>query len=111
MAEHGLPLLFNYIHDLMFTSLPSKMDTSFTFLKGLLPDLGLEISIKKLVPPSTSVTCLGILINSIQKTVSIPQEKLAESNNLYLQWATKTYCGKKHLQFFAWLLTIYFKMC
>ena len=48
------------------------MDASFTFLKGLLADLGLEISIKKLVPPSISVTCLGILIDSI-KTVSIPQ--------------------------------------
>ena len=98
MAEHGYPLLFNYIDDLIYTGLPSKMDACFNFLKDLLTDLGLEISPKKLVPPATSVTCLGILIDSIQKTVSIPQEKLAEITQLCKQWTTKTYCGKRDLQ-------------
>ena len=67
MAEHGYPLLFNYIDNLIYTSLPSQMDACFTFLKNLLTELDLEISTKKLVPPSTSVTCLGTLIDSIQK--------------------------------------------
>ena len=98
MAEHGHPLLFNYIDDLIYTGLPSKMDACFNFLKNLLTDLGLEISVKKFVPPSTSVTCLGILIDSIEKRVSIPQEKLAEITQLCKQWTTKTYCGKRDLQ-------------
>ena len=98
MAEHGYPPLFNYIDDLIYTGLPSKMDACFNFLKDLLTDLGLEISPKKLVPSATSVTCLGILIDSIQKTVSIPQEKLAEITQLCKQWTTKTYCGKRDLQ-------------
>ena len=98
MAEHGYPLLFNYIDDLIYTGLPSQMDASFNFLKNLLVELGLEISPKKLVPPSTSVTCLGILINSIQKTISIPPEKLAEINQLCIQWSTKIYYGKRDLQ-------------
>ena len=98
MTEHGYPLLFNYIDDLIYTGLPSKMDACFNFLKDLLTDLGLEISPKKLVPPATSVTCLGILIDSVQKTVSIPQEKLAEITQLCKQWTTKTYCGKRDLQ-------------
>ena len=98
MAEHGYPLLFNYIDDLIYTGLPSQMDASFNFLKNLLVKLGLDISPKKLVPPSTSVTCLGILINSIQKTISIPPEKLAEITQLCIQWSTKTYCGKRDLQ-------------
>ena len=67
MAQHGFPLLFNYIDDLIYTGLPSQMHTSFQFLKKLLGELGLDISMKKLVPPSTAVTCLGILVDSVQK--------------------------------------------
>ena len=98
MAEHGYPLLFNYIDDLIYTGLPSQMDASFNFLKNLLVDLVLDISPKKLVPPSTLVTCLGILIDSINKTISIPPEKLAEITQLCVQWSSKTYCGKRDLQ-------------
>ena len=98
MAEHGYPLLFNCIDDLIYTGLPSQMDASFNFLKNLLEELGLDISPKKLVPPATSVTYLGILINSIQRTISIPPEKLAEITQLCVQWSTKTYCGKRDLQ-------------
>ena len=67
MAQHGFPLLFNYINDLIFTGLSSQMDASLQFLKSLLAELGLDISMKKLVPPYTSVTSLGILIDSVQR--------------------------------------------
>ena len=89
MAQHGYPLLFNYIDDLNYTGLPSQMDAAFNFLKNLLVELGLDISPKKLVPPSTLVTCLGILIDSINKTISIPPEKLAEVTQLCVQWSSK----------------------
>ena len=98
MAEHSYLLLFNYIDNLNYTGLPSQMDVCFTFLENLLAELGLETSAKKLVLPSTSITCLGILIDSIQKTVSIPQEELAELTQLCAQWSTKTYSGKRDLQ-------------
>ena len=74
------------------------MDASFKFLKNLLVELGLDISPKKLVPPSTLVTCLGILIDSINKTISKPPEKLSEITQLCAQWTSKTYCGKRDLQ-------------
>ena len=69
-AIHGrawIPTIINYIDDLIYTGLPSQMDACFTFLRNLLTELGLEISIIKLVPPSTSITCLGILIDFILK--------------------------------------------
>ena len=50
MGQHGFPLLFNYIDDLIYTDLPSQMDASFQFLKKLLEELGLDISMKRLVP-------------------------------------------------------------
>ena len=67
MTKNVFCNLFNYIADLVYTGLPS-----FQFLKGLLTDLGLEISQKKLVPLDTSVICLGIQSNTIDRTISIP---------------------------------------
>ena len=98
MADHGFPTLWNYIDDLIYTGLPSQIHKSFAFLQQLLQDLGLQISAKKLVAPSTSVVCLGILIDTVSRTISIPQDKLQEIANLCKQWASKTYASKKDLQ-------------
>ena len=59
------------------------------FLLSLLQDLGLQVSKKKLVPPSTEVVCLGILINTVHKTISVPPEKLQEIKNMCNTWKDK----------------------
>ena len=38
-------------------------------------DLGLTVSQKKLVAPSTQVTCLGIMTDTVKGTMAIPPEK------------------------------------
>ena len=72
----------NYIDDLVYTGFPSNIQQAFHFLKGLLTDLGLKISQKKLVSPDTVVVCLGILINIVDRTLSIPGKKLLEIKNV-----------------------------
>ena len=41
MAKHGFPGLYNYIDDLIFTGLPSKIHMAYEFLQNLLSELGL----------------------------------------------------------------------
>ena len=67
-------------------ALPSKVHHSYSRLQDLLQQLGLTVSQKKLVPPTTKVVCLGILVNT---KVSIPSENLAVIKELCLQWSTK----------------------
>ena len=98
MQQHGFPHLFNYIDDLIYTGLPSNIHNSFHFLLNLLQELGLEISRKKLVPPSTSMVYLGIHIDTINRTLSIPDQKLAEIVDICKSWVSKTYCSKRQLQ-------------
>ena len=98
MQQHGFPHLFNYIDDLIYTGLPSNIHASFRFLLKLLQDLGLDISRKKLVAPDTTVTCLGIQIDTVTRTLSIPHKKLQEIASICKSWVTKTYCSKKALQ-------------
>ena len=78
MNKNGFPDLYNYVDDLLYCGLPSNVYKSFTFLSDLLHQLGLKINPKKLVKPSTSVVCLGILINTEDRTMSIPSDKLQE---------------------------------
>ena len=110
MTSHGHTGLFNYIDDLIYTSLPSEIQNSYHFLLNLLQDLGLDISTKKLVSPATSVTCLGILVDSVNRTISIPQEKLQEIVKTCKKWAGKTYCSKTDLQSLLGLL-LYITKC
>ena len=62
----------------------------------LMGDLGLTISDRKLVPPSTQVVCLGILINTENGTVSIPPDRLCQICDAVRQWLGKTSCTKRH---------------
>ena len=72
MKTQGHPNLINYIDDLIYIGLPSKIDKAFNDLLCILRQLGLDISQQKLVVPSTSAICLGILINTVDRIISIP---------------------------------------
>ena len=89
MKNLGYNALMNYIDDLTYIGLPSKVYDSYYKLLSLLDELGLEVSQPKIVPPSTSVICLGIQVNTVECTLSIPQKKLLEIKQLCDQWAEK----------------------
>ena len=98
MKQHGFNKLFNNIDDLIYVGLPHEIHKSFKFLQELLLDLGLEISSSKLVPPTKSAVCLGILVDLMNKNTSIPTEKLSQIIETCSAWSTKTYCSKRDLQ-------------
>ena len=96
--KHGHNALMNYIDNLIYIGLPSKLYESYQFLLSLLQDLGLQISQSKLIPPNTQVTCLGILVDTVTRTISIPPENLEEIQNMCTQWTFKSTCTKRQLQ-------------
>ena len=63
MHRHGFTVI-NYVDDFIGVATPSVTQCSYDFLLHLLRDLGLEVSVKKLVPPSTKVVCLGVEIDT-----------------------------------------------
>ena len=72
--------IWNYIDDLLCVSLPSKIGKLFTRLQRLLEELGLSISVKKLVPSSTRVRCPDIQVDTDNLSISIPAKKLQTIN-------------------------------
>ena len=98
MRQHGFPGLWNYIDDLIYIGLPSNIYNSYQFLLNLLQDLGLAISPEKLVAPTTSAICLGILVDTKARTISIPAEKFLEIKTLCSNWVFKKYATKNQFQ-------------
>ena len=88
----------NYIDDMLILEPRGKASKAFDYLKALLQDLGLTLSNSKLVAPSTVVTCLGIDIDTVKRTFSVPSEKLAEIKKLCQHWLQKQSCMKRQLQ-------------
>ena len=94
---------FRIIDDYVGFGVPSVAHASFVSLFDLMKQLGLTVSDKKLVPPSTQVVCLGVLIDTEKGTVSIPPEKLHQIN-MVKEWLTKKTCNKRQLQSLLGLL-------
>ena len=75
MHQKGFTVL-DYIDDYIGVGVPSVANASYAALIDLMNELGLTISQKKLVPPSTQATCLGVLIGTVKGTISIPERSL-----------------------------------
>ena len=96
MRQRGFHVI-DYIDDYV-VGVPSVAHASFASLFELMKDLGLTVSEKKLVPPSTQVVCLGVLIDTVKGTVSIPPEKLRQISDMVKEWLNKRTCTKRQLQ-------------
>ena len=97
MSNNGHPGLINYLDDLIQCDIPSKIDHAYEFLLHLLQQSGLPISAKKLVPPTTAAVCLGILVDTVAKIISVPSEKFQKIVQMCHHWTYKRYCTKQEL--------------
>ena len=89
--------IIDYIDDYVGVGIPSVVHESYVTLLKLMSKLGLSVSEKKMVIPSTQAMFLGILIDSQNGTISIPPEKLKQVNTMVHQWLTKNVVTKCQL--------------
>ena len=97
MRRHGFTVI-NCVDDFIGVATPSIAQRSYDFLLKLLADLGLEVSVKKLVPPTSKAICLGVEIDTEKRTISIPAEKLNGINCMVYKWLDTKICSKRNLQ-------------
>ena len=109
MRQKGFRVI-DYIDDYVGVGIPHVAHASFESLFHLMEELGLTISDKKLVAPSTKVVSLGVLINTEDGTVSIPPDKLRHINDTVNEWHNKKTCTKRQLQSLQGLL-LYVHKC
>ena len=97
MRRRGYDVI-NYVDDFIGLGVPSVARASFDALRVLLRQLGLDVSQKKLIAPSTKAVCLGVEIDTVNRTISIPQEKLTKIHDMVNVWTSKHFCSMRQLQ-------------
>jgi hypothetical protein len=75
-----------------------RCQESFEYLQVLLVSLGFTINPKKIEGPTTTITFLGVTIDCVARTLSLPPDKLCEMQILCKKWLKKQKCTKKELQ-------------
>ena len=78
------------------TNLERAME-SFTSLKVLMDDLGLEESGKKAEAPARQMVYLGVMFDSSAMEMRVPPDKLTEIKSEIGQWSKKTTITRKNL--------------
>ncbi|KAK3720536.1 hypothetical protein QZH41_001989 [Actinostola sp. cb2023] len=68
--------LVNYLDDFCGVSSPERASAGFSALRSLLQELGLDEAYEKAVSPTTRLTFIGLEVDTIAMTVSVPEDKL-----------------------------------
>ena len=88
----------SYLDDFIGVAPPDTAWQAYEHCGHLLEELGLEESPTKDCPPSTIATCLGVQFDTVQMTMSVTQERLAEIESLLSVWSVRGSATKSELQ-------------
>lgn len=89
----------SYIDDfLVIGDTESLCKEALDFLLKLVVDLGLEVNWAKVEQPETVMTFLGVEINTVKRTLALPEKKLQEVRVLLFNWSFRKSATKKDLQ-------------
>ena len=97
MTSQGVAT-YNYIEDVICIHKRPNANAEFELLFSLFEFLGVPINPKKVVPPSKTLTCMGIDVNVETKQLTIPHQKIAETLKLCKIYVKAKVISKKQLQ-------------
>ena len=99
MARHGYKAIVVYLDDFLVTGATlAECFEIFNCLLELLQSLGFSINWKKVVPPTQCLIFLGVLINTVSQSMSLPHDKLVVLQELLLSFQHWRRASKRQLQ-------------
>ena len=96
--------VINYLDDLGGAETAKRAEEAFQHLRSVLYQMGLQEAANKTVAPSTIMVFLGIEVNTITLTLTIPPAKWSEIQEVLEKWRLFTVVTKKQVQKLAGLL-------
>ena len=95
---YKLPYTIHYSDDFFIITLhPDSAFQDFERALQAFEDLGIPVATEKTVGPTTSLVYLGILIDSMYFTMSVPERKVKELLYILSQWSDRRKCTKTEL--------------
>ena len=104
--RRGTQFVWHYIDDFIFCGPPSSTECDHALHAALAAcdELGVPISAHKVDGPATDITVLGIQLNTVAQTLSLPVDKLQRLQQLLARWGDKRACTRRDLQSLLGLL-------
>ena len=90
--------MMNYLDDYIGVTALDKTQSQYLSLINLFRHVGLPVNEKKLEPPGTKITCLGILIDIKAGTIAIPEQQMLELKRLCKNWLGRKLVSKRQIQ-------------
>ena len=102
IIRKGFSATVVYLHDfLIIGESELACRAAFETLLSLLSNLGFEIDWKKVVQPTQCLIFLGVLLNTVGCTMSLPEEKLGALKSYLLEFSLQHRASKHQLQVLA----------
>ena len=99
MYHRGVQFGPHYLDDFLFAGPPgsSVCDTSLATAVSTCEALGVPIAEEKTVGPTTCITFLGIQVDTVRGTLSLPTDKLEHIKSIVCSWRGCKKCSKREL--------------
>lgn len=92
----------HYLDDFLFFGRPDSDEASavLSVVMRACEDLGVPVAMHKTEGPASSLTFLGIIIDTVRLELRLPQEKLERLQELVAVWIHWKFCVRKELESF-----------
>ena len=87
-----------YIDNFFGVEMPELADMVFCRIKELFKELHLEVAIDKDVPPTHKMLCLGVMVDALELTLSVPEFRIAELTDELERWTKLRLLSKRDVQ-------------
>ena len=99
LYEEGVCSALHYLDDFLFVGSPQsrECESSLRLAREVCQRLGVPLALEKLEGPACSLQFLGIILDTEQFELRLPEEKLQRLVALITQWRGKRSCTKREL--------------
>ena len=100
LHRHQVSDLLHYLDDFITAGPPQSPQCAYNLNTALAvcKRLGLPLHPNKCVGPASSLSVLGIELDSVQQLARLPEEKLIALKQLIDSWLLRTWCKKRDLE-------------
>ena len=106
VRHRGTRFVWHYIDDFIVCGPPKSIECACALDTALTAcsELGVPISAHKVEGLATDITVLGIRIDTVARTLSLPTDKLQRLQRLLTAWGDKKSCSRRELESLVGLL-------
>ena len=100
LNQHAVSDLLHYLDDFITAGPPHSAQCAYNLSTALTvcKSLGLPLHPNKCVGPTTTLSVLGIELDSVQQVARLPEEKLVALKQLIDTWTQRKWCKKQELE-------------